>query len=250
MPDGSESLSDDDLSLALNQLYLGAAGAARDGDRLAMEMLTVIEALSRRMAGVPASLEAAPAGAVIMARVRARRLNAAIGDALTMVLVIDHHVCGRDPELALPGASAISAALGRARAHLADLGPEFDLGLDLDRDITLARQLTSVLTRSASFNARQAWDLRGALLASLREARFTASDLVLSLAGLPVDASGADLSSLDIRRLGGLHGVTWTRATSWPPAIAAQVLAHSTEELPGRYRIRVPYARGSTQAAP
>jgi hypothetical protein len=250
MPEGSESLSDDDLSLALNQLYLSAAEAARGGDRLAMEMQRVIEALSRRMTGVPASLEAAPAGVVIMARVRARQLNAAIGDALSTVLIIDRHVRGRDPELALPGASAISAALGRARGHLADLGPEFDLGLDLDRDIALARQLTSVLARSATFNARQAWDLRDALLASLREARFTAGDLALSLAGLPVDASGADLSSLDIRRLGGLHGVTWTRATTWPSAVAAQVLAHSAEERPGLYRIRVPYTRGSAQAAP
>jgi hypothetical protein len=250
MPEGSEGLSDDGLSLALNQLYLGAAEAARGGDRLAMEMLGVIEALSRRVTGVPASLEAAPAGVVIMARVRARRLNAAIGDALTMALIIDRHVCGRDPELALPGASAISAALGRARDHLADLGPEFDLGLDLDRDIIAARRLTAVLARSATFDARQAWDLRGALLASLREARFTVSDLALSLAGLPVDASGADLSSLDIRRLGGLHGVTWTCATTWPSAIAAQVLAHSAQERPGLYRIRVPYSRWSTQAAP
>jgi len=101
-----------------------------------------------------------------------------------------------------------------------------------------------VLARSASFNARQAQDLHGALLASLRDARFTLSDMVLGLGGMQVDASGADLSGLDIRRLGALHGVTWTSRTSWPPAIAEQVRAYSAEDQPGLYRIRVPYAAG------
>jgi hypothetical protein len=188
---------------------------------------------------------------VIMARARTRRLNAAVGDALhTALSVRDYARCG-DPEFALPGVSAVSVALEQARGHLADLGPGFSLeGLDLDDDISLASRLTGVLARSASFDAGKARDLHGALLTRLRDARFTASDLALALGGVPVDASGADLSALDIRRLGGLQGVTWTAGTTWPPAITAQVRAHSTQDKPGRFTVRVPCTRGPAQATP
>lgn len=251
MPDSGDGLGYDDLSVEqLHRLALCAAREARGGDPLAMEMLAVIDALSRRRLGVPASLDDAPAAVVIMARAHARRLCAAAGDALCTVLSIRDRVRGHDPELALPGVSAIVAVLSRARAHLADLGPDFDLGLDLDYCFFAAQRLTGVLARSASFDAPEARDLLGGLFTSLRDARFRLSDLVLSLADMAVDASGADLSGLDLHRLGALHGVTWTRATTWPPAIAEQVRGHSAEERPGLFRIRVPYARGPAKPAP
>ncbi len=131
MPDGGDSPGDGELGIEqLHQLHRDADRQARGDDPIAVEMLAVIEAMSRRMLGVPAWLDTAPAAVVIMARVRARRPCAAIGDALGTALSI--RVCGRDPELALPGVSAVSGALERARGHLADLGPGFDLGLDLD----------------------------------------------------------------------------------------------------------------------
>jgi hypothetical protein len=251
MPDNGEGLDYDDLSFVqLHQLHQSAAREARGGDPLAMEMLAVIDAVSRRRLGVPASLDDAPAAVVIMTRARLRRLCAAVGDALSTALSIRGRAGGHDPELALPGVSAIVAALGRARAHLADLGPGFDLGLDLDHDISAAHRLTGVLARSASFDALEAWNLLDGLLGSLRDARFCLSDLVLSLGTMPVDASGADLSGLDLRRLDALDGVTWTQATRWPSAIAEQVQVHSAQEQPGRYRIRIPDTRGPAQAAP
>src|SRR5438067_172254 len=126
MPDSGDSLGYDDLSVEqLHQLQRSAAREARGGDPLAIEMLTVIAALSRRRLGVPASLDDAPAVVVIMARARARRLCVAVGDALCTILSIRDRVRGHDPELALPGVSAIVAAVHRARAHLADLGPGF-----------------------------------------------------------------------------------------------------------------------------
>lgn len=251
MPEGGEGLGYDDLSLEqLHKLHQSAAREARGGDPLAIEMLAVIDALSRRRLGVPAALDEAPAAVVIMTRARASQLCAAVGDALSTALSIRGLLHGHDPELALPGVCAIAAAMGRARAHLAELDPGFDLGLDLDQGISRVQRLTDVLARSASFNAIEAGDLVDGLLGGLRVARFGLSDLVLSLGAMPVDASGADLSGLDLRRLGALHGVTWTRATRWPPAIAEQVRAHSAEEQPGRYRIRVPYTRGPAQAAP
>jgi hypothetical protein len=251
MPDSGDSLGYDDLSVEqLHQLHHSAAREARGGDPLAIEMLAVISVLSRRRLGIPATLDDAPAAVVIMARVHARRLCAAAGDALCAVLSVSDRVRGHDPELALPGVSVIVAALHRARAHLADLGPGFDLGLDLDYGLGAAQRLTGVLARSASFSVPEAWNLLDGLFASLRDARFALSDLVLSLADMPVDASGADLSGLDLHRLGALHGVTWTRATAWAPAIAEQVRAHSEEEEPGRFRIRIPYTRGPARPAP
>jgi|tagenome__1003787_1003787.scaffolds.fasta_scaffold20893515_2 hypothetical protein len=251
MPDSGDSLGYDDLSVEqLHQLHHSAAREARGGDPLAIEMLAVIGALSRRRLGVPASLDDAPAAVVIMARAHARRLCAAVGDALCTVLSVSDRVRGHDPELALPGVSVIVAALCRARAHLADLGPDVPLGLDLDHCLSAAQRLTDVLARSASFNACEAWDLLDGLFASLRDARFALSDLVLSLGDMPADASGADLSGLDLHRLDALHGVTWTRATTWPPAIAEQVRVHSAEEEPGRLRIRIPYAHGPARPAP
>jgi hypothetical protein len=249
MPDSGENIGHDDLSIEqLQHLMERAAREARGGDPLAVEMLAVIDALSRRKLGVPASLESAPAGVRIMGRVYARRLNGAIGEALTVVLSVRGRIWGHDPERALPGVATIAAALGRARGHLADLGPDFDLGLDLDRDLSLAQRLTAALARSASFDVMEALDLHDSLFTHLRDARFCLSDLVLSLATMPVDASGADLSGLDLRRLDALHGVTWTRATTWPLTIADQVRAYSAEEQPGLYRIGIPYPRPSAQA--
>lgn len=251
MPDSGDSLGYDDLSLAqLHQLHQSAAREARGGDPLALEMLAVIAALSRRRLGVPASLDDAPAAVVIMARAHARRLCAAVGDALCAVVSVSDRVRGHDPELALPAVSVIVAAVGRARAHLADLGPDFALGLDLDYCLSTAQCLTGVLARSASFHAPEARSLLDGLFGRLREARFALSDLVLSLGDMPVDACGADLSGLDLHWLDALHGVTWTRATTWPPALGEQVRVHSAEEEPGVFRIRIPYTRGPARPAP
>jgi hypothetical protein len=242
MPGNGDGPDDDDLGIEqLHRLLESALRESRSGDPLAVEVLGVVNDMVNRAMGVPESVAAGPAAVMIMARARAGRLGGAIADALAAFLLIRGRDLSRDPERALPDASAIGAALGRARDLLADLGPDFDLGLDLDHGIRLAERLTGVLARSASFNAGQAGDLSAALQSDLLAARHTAGDLVLRLARLPADASGADLSRLEIHGLGALHGVTWTHGTTWPPAIATQVRAHSVEVQPGVYTIRVPY---------
>lgn len=44
-----------------------------------------------------------------------------------------------------------------------------------------------------------------------------------------LDASGEDLSQIEIRHLDAVDGVTWTRETIWPLAIASYVEDHSCE---------------------
>jgi hypothetical protein len=59
------------------------------------------------------------------------------------------------------------------------------------------------------------------------------------LDALQVDASDVDLSGLEIRQLYSLDGVIWTRGTTWPADVAAQVEAHSEEIRPGVYQVRL-----------
>jgi hypothetical protein len=54
-----------------------------------------------------------------------------------------------------------------------------------------------------------------------------------------VDASGADLSGMEITHLDALNGIVWTHQTVWPPRIADQVQAHSQEIRPGVYQVRL-----------
>jgi hypothetical protein len=63
--------------------------------------------------------------------------------------------------------------------------------------------------------------------------------LVSDLDAQHVDASGADLSGMEIRQLDPLDGIVWTPHAIWPPAIAAQVEAHSAELRPGVYQVRL-----------
>ncbi|MFC6087497.1 hypothetical protein [Sphaerisporangium aureirubrum] len=62
-------------------------------------------------------------------------------------------------------------------------------------------------------------------------------DLIHSLETIEVDASGLDLRHLDLHEVEALTGVLWTLDTAWPPAIATQVRARSTEITPGTYRV-------------
>jgi len=52
-----------------------------------------------------------------------------------------------------------------------------------------------------------------------------------------VDASGADLSALDLTDISVLAGVVWTEETAWPPGIAGQVRVRSREIRPRVYRV-------------
>ncbi|WP_331770967.1 hypothetical protein OG948_45860 (plasmid) [Embleya sp. NBC_00888] len=56
-----------------------------------------------------------------------------------------------------------------------------------------------------------------------------------------VDASGADLSRLDLVDTGPLAGVVWSRTTVWPVRIAPMIRARSHRVAAGVYRVRRTY---------
>ncbi|MGW1989419.1 hypothetical protein [Embleya sp. NPDC001921] len=57
----------------------------------------------------------------------------------------------------------------------------------------------------------------------------------------PVDASGVDLSRLDLVDTAPLAGVVWSRTTVWPARLAPMVRARSNRVAPGVYRVRRTY---------
>lgn len=54
-----------------------------------------------------------------------------------------------------------------------------------------------------------------------------------------MDAAGADLSDLEIRRVDALNGIIWNDQTTWPPGIVYQIRAQSVEIQPGVYQVRI-----------
>ena len=149
---------------------------------------------------------------------RTRNLAFALASALDLDLA-----SASDLDLILIRASAFDRTRNLARAS--------DLARDLDRALTLARDLAGDLAHTRDLDS--ALDL----------ARDRAGGLVSDLDAQHVDASDADLSGMEIRQLDLLNGIVWTRQTLWPPAIAAQVEAHSAEIRPGTYQVRL----GDTQ---
>jgi hypothetical protein len=62
--------------------------------------------------------------------------------------------------------------------------------------------------------------------------------LVRRFDAIEVDASGADLSALDLTDMTVLEGVTWTDETTWPPGMLERVRTRSREIRPGVYQVR------------
>lgn len=84
-------------------------------------------------------------------------------------------------------------------------------------------------------------DDRDLLLArALDQARAIAQDFD----SIELDASGEDLSGIEIRHLDAVDGITWTRETTWPSAITADVEENSYEIQPGVYQVHL----GDTRA--
>jgi hypothetical protein len=61
-----------------------------------------------------------------------------------------------------------------------------------------------------------------------------------------VDASGVDLSALDLPDMSVLEGVVWTDETAWPPGVHEQVVPLSEEIDRGVYKVR----RGGSDREP
>jgi hypothetical protein len=83
----------------------------------------------------------------------------------------------------------------------------------------------------------RARDLARDLNGQLQGAIDWAQELFGRLHAGEVDASGADLSALDLADLSVLEGVVWTEGTTWPPGLRIKVLLRSHEIRPGVYRV-------------
>jgi hypothetical protein len=136
-------------------------------------------------------------------------------------------------------------ALDLDRAHSLDraLNLAGALALDLDRDLALALaralDLDRTLNSALNLDITRASTFVSGLVRWLDRAVSLARDAALGLRAEQVDASGADLSDVEVGDIEALDGVVWTRQTIWPPGIARQVEAHSEEIGDGVYRVRL-----------
>ncbi|MFI6292390.1 hypothetical protein ACIBEJ_12445 [Nonomuraea sp. NPDC050790] len=148
---------------------------------------------------------------VIVGDERAEVIDRAVLSALAVAT--DRELC-RLPELT----RLLTVALARALAGLVRfLSPE-----DVPRDERVADNLSSLVEALA-----QAVGDAGELAAELSRAH--------DLDG--VDASGADLSELEVPSPDLLDGVIWDHSTVWPPEILAWVRVSSEQVRAGVYRV-------------
>jgi hypothetical protein len=229
-------------------------------------------ALASSRAGLP--VPGGQAATIITMRARARALACALARAHTRACALRFAVRGLGrPVPGLGRASAIDRALAcdltrallqardvtrdlmRARdlardftrasdrtleaGHAIDLDRTVDLADDLARDLALARGpgLTRDLAAARNLARGSARDRAYALARGLQEAVGWAEELVGRSHAGEIDASGANLSALDLTDISVLVGVVWTAETAWPPGIADQVRARSREIRPRVYRV-------------
>jgi hypothetical protein len=229
-------LTDRELDLLLttaNQELLEHIQATADPDRT----LTSIMAMNTPASGheTPQALAALTIGM----RSKAINLDRALGLA-------------SDRGRALDRAFALDLAgdLASARDLASDLASDFDRArhLALNIDGARARDLASDLNHARARALDLASDLASVrdlastldldLARDLAHASTLAHDLARNLQTQQVDASGADLSDLEIGHMDALNGIIWTPQTTWPSNIAEQVRAQSEEIKPGVYQIR------------
>jgi hypothetical protein len=151
---------------------------------------------------------------------------------------------GRDLEVdyATGLARAVDPAndLARDFAIAHGLARAVDLANDLARDLALAHGLGRArdLADAREFACSRARDRVADLVRCLQEALGCAEELVGRSHAGEVDASGADLSALDLTDMSVLEGVVWTEDTAWPPGVRERVRPPWSREIrPGVYRV-------------
>jgi hypothetical protein len=195
------------------------------------------DAPERTSPGPPATMAARQ----IRARATAVDLDHALDHAITRVHGLKRfhdrnlpRVLARDLVRDLAQTLGLAGALARTLAHTLDLTHDRDFARVLARDLTRARDLVHdvALTR----------DLTSDLNRLLNRLLNRACDLSCDLADLPVNASGADLTGLNLSAQamlnGALDGVTWDEGTRWPPSLRGWVAERSEEITAGVYQVR------------
>jgi hypothetical protein len=186
------------------------------------------------------------AAAMIRCRARASDLDRAISSARRIASTLGRDIdsdrdSGWDPAAFaddrvarnLVVARILASDLASDLASARTLAHFFGYANDLDYISDLASAVTDRLANI--FRDPGGAAFVGYIGAGDAEARLITHNLV----EWQVDASGADLSDIEIRQLGPLDGVIWTRETTWPPGAKAEVEAHSKEIRDGVYQVRL-----------
>jgi hypothetical protein len=176
---------------------------------------------------------------VITSRMRVLDLALGLARALVLALGIDRSP-RRDLDIDLALGIDRSRDLDRALARDLDraLARTLDMALDLDLDLDLAhaQKIARVLALDIDL------DIVQEVARVITRARDRALDLDRFLSTVQVDASGADLSDLELghdpreyRHV--LVGVIWNRDTRWPPGVRVSITRISEEIQPGVWRV-------------
>ncbi|MEV6648126.1 hypothetical protein [Amycolatopsis sp. NPDC051371] len=128
------------------------------------------------------------------------------------------------------------SVLDSARLLTHDLTLTYDLLthlFELAQALTRARDLISTLSDLVD------WDLACRLVSAVQDALGDALThaRALTSAGGEIDASGADLSQLQIDDLDLVVGVVWTAETVWPPELRSRILTRSREIRTGVFLV-------------
>jgi hypothetical protein len=178
------------------------------------------------------------------------------GRRIARVLAAALDLTGSGDLTSNPGLAArLSESFADARDRALDLAATLDRGLAQVQPIKLARKARrlAIDLKNASDLANEIADpphtrgyewqedtgnlAAGTLSRNAEKARDTARDIAIELLLLPTDASGVDLSGIDIDDPDLLDGVIWTEETRWPSALAQWVRGHSQEIGQGLYRV-------------
>ncbi len=146
---------------------------------------------------------------------------------------------GRDLCRTLGFARDVALGLVHDLARDPDLDTAQALNADLHGDLELILYRVQALARVLDRDRDLASEVLRAFDSDLDRAYAKACDLDHNLQMQPVDASGADLSDLEIEDVEVLNGIIWTHETTWPSNIAGPVHARSEEVQPGVYQIRI-----------
>jgi len=210
----------DQLLKAANSELLEHIEATTDPGRGLSELLTRSEryqAIPRADSHVRRVIASSPAAVIINLRI----LTGDLADLLNAELATTNPVL-RD--------AMLEVSIGLSRALTRDIASALDRGIVNSGVLQAANALTHAIAGAKNSAAKA--ELSVAVAGG-------AVSLRLLAAALKVDASGADLSDLKISSLEPLDGTIWTRETTWPPGIAAQVETHSDEIRPGVYQVRL-----------
>ena len=153
----------------------------------------------------------------------------------------------RDLDIAVRQARDIACALDSAMIRIRDLDSPIDsgkvrvldLGVALDNAEVRVRDLDSAVASAVT----SASDLRPAraiaqdLDRSLDSIKALANTIPRKLDAIEVNASGANLSHLDLSNFDVLCGVIWTEDTTWPPGIENLVKNRSQPIGPGIFQV-------------